>query len=452
MFGSRGLLQGKACRGGADAPRVLGAAANPQGNRVRSALDGEIARRVRDPGRLAAVEASGLLDTAAEEPFDRLARLAAVTLDAPLAFVTVVDERRSFWKSCIGVDVGEPVDRQNAVEESFCQYVIGLDAELIVGDAASDPRTAGNPAIEGMGVRAWAGFPLRAPGGEALGSFCVVDTRVRRWRDRDVQVLRTLAEAAAGEVALRARAEEAATLARTLQQALLPPVTPEVPGMDVGAVYRAAGEGTDVMGDFYDLFESADGRWNAALGDVCGKGIAAARLTSLARYTLRAGAIREQAPSQVLRLLNEALLLAAGGPSRFVTAVLATFDPADDGLHLTLSSAGHVPAVLRTANGVRLLEAPGTLLGIQAEIRLSEVELRLDPDDTLILCTDGVTEARNRVGEQFGLQRLLDVTAAADCDGQAIADALNAAVVRHAGPVAQDDVAILVLRALPLGR
>lgn len=161
----------------------------------------ETRRRIDDPGRLSAVRETGLLDTPAEEPFDRLARLAATTLDAPLAFVTVVDDRRSFWKACIGVDARDPADRQNPVDQSFCQYVVGLDAELVVGDAAGDPRTQDNPSIAAMGVAAWAGFPLRSPEGEVVGSFCVVDTRVRTWSDHDVEVLRTLAHAFSGATA-----------------------------------------------------------------------------------------------------------------------------------------------------------------------------------------------------------------------------------------------------------
>lgn len=167
--------------------------------------------RVNDPLRLSAVEATGLLDTSAEEPFDRLARLASVLLDAPFAFVTIVDRTRSFWKSCIGVEATEPADRQNKVEESFCQYVIATEEPLIVGDAAADPRTAGNPSIEAMGVAAWAGFPLLATNGQVLGTFCVVDTVVREWTERDRTVLETLAAAASGEVALRTAVATATT-------------------------------------------------------------------------------------------------------------------------------------------------------------------------------------------------------------------------------------------------
>ncbi|HEV7204089.1 MAG TPA: SpoIIE family protein phosphatase [Jatrophihabitans sp.] len=179
--------------------------------------------RVGDLLRLSAVEATGLLDTPAEEPFDRLARLASLLLDAPYAFVTVVDATRSYWKSCVGIDATDPADRQNPVEESFCQYVIATEEPLIIGDAAADPRTAGNPSIESMGVAAWAGYPLRSTSGQVLGTFCVVDTEVRQWTERDAAVLETLAAAASGEVALRtavATATTATAAARAGQERL----------------------------------------------------------------------------------------------------------------------------------------------------------------------------------------------------------------------------------------
>lgn len=410
------------------------------------ALSDDIRRRVEDPARLAAVRLTGLLDTPADEPFDRLARLAATTLDAPLAFVTVVDERRSYWKACIGVDARTPGERQNLVEESFCQYVVGSESELVVGDTAGDPRTSDNPSIEAMGVAAWAGFPLRAPGGEVLGSFCVVDTEVRSWSERDVDILRSLADAASGEVALRAAAERSSALARTLQEALLPPVAPQVSGLDVGAVYRAAGDGTEVVGDFYDVFESAEGRWNAVLGDVCGKGIAAARLTGLARYTVRAGAMRERRPSRVLMLLDEALRRDESRDDRFVTAVLVALDPDGPRFRATLSSAGHVPALLRDREGCRTLEAPGALLGVLEDITLVDLEVTLEAGDVLVLCTDGVTEARDVEGRQFGFERLSEVVASSTGDASAIAHTVSDAVHAFAGVRAQDDVAILVLR------
>jgi serine phosphatase RsbU (regulator of sigma subunit) len=158
------------------------------------------------PARLAAVHATGLLDAAAEESFDRLTRIARRLTGAPLAFMTAVDDVRSYWLSSQGLAEGSPT--QNAVAESFCQYV--LDGEpLVLTDVTADERTAGNPSITGMGVRAWAGFPVVTPDGQVLGSFCVVDTVAHEWTDADVQLLEELAAIASREVALRMATLEA---------------------------------------------------------------------------------------------------------------------------------------------------------------------------------------------------------------------------------------------------
>jgi len=171
------------------------------------------------------------------------------------------------------------------------------------------------------------GLSAARPRRSRTGSFCVVDTTVRSWTAEDIEVLRSLVDAAAGEIALRAAASKASALARSLQQALLPPATPRIPGVEVGAIYRAAGAGDEVIGDFYDIFESAGGRWNVVLGDVCGKGIQAAKLTGLSRYTLRAGAMRETRPSRVLAQLHEVLRMdPVMRDGRFVTAVMLALD------------------------------------------------------------------------------------------------------------------------------
>jgi GAF domain-containing protein len=211
--------------------------------------------QVFSAARLAAVHRTGLLDTEAEEPFDRLACLAATLVSASSAFVTVVDERRSFWKSCVGAATAAGV-RENPVEQSFCQYVIGTGEPLIVGDTTIDPRTRDNPSVLLMGVAAWAGYPVRAPDGAVLGTFCVVDLVTREWTPRDREILSTLAHAASGEVSLRmiaadaqratVRAQEqtqrAEQYAHILQESLLPAGLPDVPGLQLAARYTQAVE------------------------------------------------------------------------------------------------------------------------------------------------------------------------------------------------------------------
>ena len=180
---------------------------------ARSAV---IRARVGDPSRLAAVTATTLLDSDFEEVFDRLTRLAGAVLDVRWAFVTLVDDKRSFWKSCFGTGAVELSDRQNAVEESFCQYVVATGDPLLIDDARLDERTKLNPSIESMGVIAWAGSPLLSADGHVLGTFCVVSSEPRRWSAADASVLETLAGAAASEIQLRT----ALTTARDAADAL----------------------------------------------------------------------------------------------------------------------------------------------------------------------------------------------------------------------------------------
>ena len=126
-------------------------------------------------------------------------------------------------------------------------------------------------------------------------------------------------------------------IAHTLQQSLLPPELPTIPGIELAACYLPAGEGIEVGGDFYDVFETLDHAWAVVLGDVTGKGPAAAALTALARYTVRAVAMDERQPSRILASLNDAILRQRPG-ERFITVALLRLEPSDYGAHLTLSS------------------------------------------------------------------------------------------------------------------
>ncbi len=424
---------------------------------------------VFDSARLAAVRRTGLLDTGAEEPFDRLTRLAATLLGTPFAFVTVVDDTRSFWKSCIGVDSDDLADRQNTVEQSFCQYVVDSGAELIVTDARADTRTRDNPSIELMGVAAWAGFPVHSPAGHVLGTFCAVDTVTRDWTPHDIEILRTLSLAASGEIALRdalhdatdlaARAAEAAvqaaSLAATLQASLLPDRLPQIPGVQVAARYRRGAGGGEVLGDFYDVFPSTGRRWAAVVGDVSGKGPQAAKTTALARYTLRAAAMRCATASSNLATLNAALLEWYTDDSQYLTAVYATVRPVPGGVQVQVSCGGHDPALVRRADGsVETLGRHGLILGWQTTPRLRDQRTRLYPGDSLLLYTDGVTEARRPADRaMFGIDRLhqlLADTATTSADG--LAAAVETAVLDFSDHHTSDDIAILVLHIPALGQ
>lgn len=169
--------------------------------------------RVEDAARLAAVRATGLLDTGPEEAFDRLARLAGSLLSVPYAFVTVVDETRSFWKSSIGI---EAPDRQIPLGESLCLHVIEADGPVIVTDARLYDLARSNPLIESLHVAAWASYPLRSIDDHVLGAFCVLDTVVRDWSVRELETVSSLASAVESEIRLRVIVNESASSARQL--------------------------------------------------------------------------------------------------------------------------------------------------------------------------------------------------------------------------------------------
>jgi phosphoserine phosphatase RsbU/P len=202
-----------------------------------------------------------------------------------------------------------------------------------------------------------------------------------------------------------------------LQDSLLPPLLPDVPGAEIAARYLPGSDVVDVVGDFYDVFQTSEHSWALTVGDVCGKGVEAATVTALARYTIRAGAVTRSSPAAVLRLLNEAMRRQHPDSERFVTAAYLGLALGAGACRLTIALGGHPPALCRRASGrVEPLGRPGTVLGAFADPSLSDASTLLHPGDAVLLYTDGVTEAR-RGREQFGEERLVEVLAG--CDGTA---------------------------------
>jgi serine phosphatase RsbU (regulator of sigma subunit) len=408
---------------------------------------------------LAAVLDAGLLDTEPEEVFDDLVRLAQAITGGQQAFFAVVDASRCYWKSAIGADTSS--GRQDDVHDSPCAILVASDAPLIVEDAGQDERVRRLKTIGDLGVGAWIGYPVHAPTGPVLGGLWVTDRNRRAWTASEQQSLATLARAISTQVRLRsalaaAQAEvgqlqhavqDAAALARTLQKSLLPPVLPEIPGIRTAAAYMPA-NAAEVCGDFYDLFR-ADDHWCVVMGDVCGNGIEAAKLTALARYTIRAEATQHPEPCRVLSRLHDALMAQRGGDT-FLTAAFATLqpDPAG-GLTGRLCSGGHEPPLIRRADGtVETIVTGGTLLGMVPRLNLREIPLTLGRGDTLLLYTDGVTEARPRPGAPlFGEDRLTAaLVALQDLDPDAVVEHICHSVLDYAGGHTTDDTAVLAIQ------
>ena len=266
--------------------------------------------------------------------------------------------------------------------------------------------------------------------------IALFDATERRAYERELMVARRRAE----ESEARATA-----LARTLQASFLPPAIPPVPGLDLGGAYRPAGDGSEVGGDFYDVFETGRGSWGIVLGDVCGKGPAAAVITSLARYTVRAEALRTPYPSAVLAALHEALV--RDHPEHFCTALFLVVSPTADGARLVVASGGHhLPVRLASDGAVDTLGSTGTILGMLDTPFLSDSSATLRRGDMVVLYTDGVTEARH--GRTFfDDERLRAVIAGtAGMAAQEVADHIVAEALAFQQGDARDDMAVVVVR------
>jgi PAS domain S-box-containing protein len=292
--------------------------------------------------------------------------------------------------------------------------------------------------------------PLLARG-RTIGAITLVSSRPERRYDRDDLLL---AEDLAYRCALAADNarlyRDRSEIARVLQRSLLPPHLPEIPGVEVGAEYLSVGEASEVGGDFYDLINSVEDGWICAIGDVRGKGVEAASVTALARYTIRAVTLKNDRPSEVLAALNEAMLRQLP-EDRFCTTACVRLEPQDGsaGVGVDVSRAGHPPPLLvRPEGAVEEVGCSGRVLGVFPDAELRDTSLRLMPGEALVLYTDGVTEARSPDGDFFGEGRLRHlVRSCSGLDAVTIARRIKDAVLDFQEGYQRDDLAVLVLRA-----
>ncbi|MDX2828215.1 SpoIIE family protein phosphatase, partial [Streptomyces ipomoeae] len=240
---------------------------------------------------------------------------------------------------------------------------------------------------------------------------------------------------------------ERVAISQSLQRSLLPPELPEIDGVEVEVIYRAAGEGNEVGGDFYDIFPIRDGAYGFAIGDVCGTGPEAAAVTGLARHALRLLAREGYGGPAVLERLNSAII-DEGARSRFLTLLYGELWPQEDGSAvLKVVCAGHpLPLRLRQDGTVEPAAEPQALLGVMEDLELYEQTVTLDPGDVLLCVTDGVTERREgtRMLGDDGLTEVL--TTCTGLTAGAVAARVMRAVERFASDAPSDDMAILAMR------
>ena len=252
----------------------------------------------------------------------------------------------------------------------------------------------------------------------------------------DVTEQRRIADEAA-----RARerlAREQATV-ETLQDSMVPRRLPAIPGVELAARYRPVGA---VGGDFYDVFQAGEGGWHLLIGDVTGKGPDAAALSALARYTVRADAQRDPDPARLLELLNKALVREG---ANYCTAACAALDLRDGASVLEVASAGHPPPVLIRRGSAELLTGPSLLLGYVEDTTYERRREALEPGDSIVFYTDGVTDAQ-APSRQLEPEDIADLASSwGELPAKELAERLESAASPN-GAAARDDIAIVVVR------
>ena len=297
-----------------------------------------------------------------------------------------------------------------------------------------------------LGVCSIMSVPLLARG-RTLGAMTLVSSDPeRRYGEEDLSLAEGLAYRCALAVDNARLYRERSHIARTLQRSLLPSL-PEMPGIEVGVEYLPIGEENEAGGDFYDLFRTSEDAWLAVIGDVCGKGAAAAAVTALTRYTIRAVAMREDEPSAVLVALNEAMLWQVDD-GQFCTVACARLEPVDGGCEVGVARGGHpAPLVVRADGSVEVLAPPGRALGIFPDPGLEVQKVGLRPGDAVVFYTDGIVEARGPDESFFGEERLRALLrSCAGLSAPAIAQRLREVTLEYGEGNARDDLAVLVLR------
>jgi sigma-B regulation protein RsbU (phosphoserine phosphatase) len=291
-----------------------------------------------------------------------------------------------------------------------------------------------------------------AAGGASLGALVL--QRSPGFTDAEVESIRRFGEHASLALEAAIRHGEQARVVDVLRADLLPAPLPEVPGTLLATAFHPAQRRAEVGGDFYDVHLREDGSATFVLGDVCGNGIEAAVHSGRVRRSLHTLLLVEQRPAQLLYLLNAALV--AAGSKLFTTLVVGTLVQMDDGgLRVTIASGGHPPPMLLHAGGtVEEIIARGGIVGVLPDVRFQSADVVIRPGETLLLYTDGVTEARAESDreELFGEERLQAVLC--ECTGlvaDAAVDTVRRAVFDWLGPAEHDDITLLAVQAAPTG-
>lgn len=378
-----------------------------------------------ESARQDALDRLRIVDTAPEDRFDRIVRIAQGLFDVPMVAVALIDHNRQWRKAAVGLPP------EGTRDDAFCNYTIRQPGPLVVENATLDARFAHNPLVTGTpNIRFYAGQPLSTPSGHRVGSLCIIDDHPRHITSAQVDLLRDLANWVEKELA----GDDELQRASQVQRSLLSPALPSVPGYEVAGRCFPARE---VGGDFFDYYLVGDSL-QLSIADVMGKGIGAALIAASARAVMR-GATRFNDVAEAVNRAGYSLTADLMQTSTFVTLFSARLEPLT-GL-LTHIDAGHGLAwVVGAAGAPRHLKSDGLPLGALTHDTWHAQVTELLPGDTFVAVSDGFLDFFET--PSLATQTLVEIVRRARTASEVV-DLV--AALCHAHP-ATDDVTVLVLR------
>jgi serine phosphatase RsbU (regulator of sigma subunit) len=393
-----------------------------------------------------------LMLTTPDEAIDAVATQLTQIFAVAGAAISFVDQDTQYYKSAVGLPLIFPETRTEPRELSVCSHVVGSNEMLIVEDLQADERFCDNPIVREAGVRFYAGAPLRADSGRAVGSICIVDTEPGTISRREAELLHLLAGGVMAQVKLQVasrnllqhalQTERDLRDAARVQRFLLPPAVIEGDGWQVEHLYRPAAR---LCGDFLDVHRREDGCLAILIADVCGHGASAALTSAMVKIAFLRAAPNAPSPAALLNVLQRELHGMAP-PGRFISAIAALFAPHEQ--RIELASAGHLHPLLVTDAGVEVMNLNGGMVLLVSPDTEYEHgrSVMLSPGDRLFLYTDGATEASNGNGERLDVDGLSRLAAeSADDRGDAFVQTLFERIDAHAANQLHDDVTLLAV-------
>jgi serine phosphatase RsbU (regulator of sigma subunit) len=380
-----------------------------------------------------------------EEMLSELLERSRAELGVDTAAVLLLDEDRGVLVARAARGLEEEVRQgvQIPLARGFAGRVASEARPIVIEDLSRADVV--NPILHQRGIRSMLGVPLRVES-RVIGVMHVGTLRPRAFGEEDIAVLQLAADRAAVAID-SARLAEQRVATEIMQRTLLPDALPEVPGLRFSAKYLPAGSGVRIGGDWYDVFQLADGNLAFVIGDVVGRGVLAASVMAEIRTALRAYLLEGHSLAKVLSLLND--LLVSMGRERSATAAILELDLERGELEAV--SAGHLPPLFLAADGAsRFLDAPrGLPLGISRGGEYVHVRYPFPVGSTLLLYTDGLVERRGEAIDA-GLERLRAAAEHASvAEDASFADRVYRGLLDET--LLDDDVALLAIESLPLG-